>query len=519
VGSRNPVLLVGIDGATWDVIDPMIERGELPNFEALTKRGLRGRLIAVDPLSSPVVWTTIATGRFPREHGILDFTFPYEPGTEKLLVRSSVRKVPAIWNVATEAGLSVGVVGYFASHPAETIGGIMVSDRAHQGVASSISPVSEAARITPIHEDLDRKVTMKPLHDRFIHWDYDRKALKNPDDPYHLATDVVTGRIDKRIVADEFVRRSTLEVMNDEFDLTMTYFRITDHASHVGWLYYDDTDFETKPTELDKKLLHDLIPESYRYMDEVLGDLVAKAGPDTNIILVSDHGFGSATGNFEIRRHREEELTGNHRHDGLLLAAGPDIRQGTNDRMTVVDVAPTLMALLGLPISREIGGQVEEDLFTEAFRSGYEPNFVQSYEFDWSSPDTSEEVASAEEQEALEALQALGYIGNTTASGGTSDGGFDFWAIDSRLRRRALVGEITYLLYRGDTRRSGALVRQIQQRDPKLAGRLEEVVGRVLDSIETKYGTTLFDRDQFVALFADVEAVTTPEENDESGES
>ena len=101
---RAKVVFVGIDGATWDVIDPMIERGELPNFAKLAARGRRTRLIALPPLSSPIVWTTMATGTFPRSHGILGFTFPFGPSPKARPVDSSMRRDPAIWNIATAFG-------------------------------------------------------------------------------------------------------------------------------------------------------------------------------------------------------------------------------------------------------------------------------------------------------------------------------------------------------------------------------------------------------------------------------
>ena len=144
----RPLVVFCVDGATWDVIDPMIDRGELPNFRKLVETGVRGDLVSIPPVASPLVWTTVATGRFARHHNILDHVFPYTPGAKRR-VSSLQRRVPALWNIASHHSRSVAIVGYYATHPVEEVRGAMVSDRAGKGLAGGIYPAKLEAELLP----------------------------------------------------------------------------------------------------------------------------------------------------------------------------------------------------------------------------------------------------------------------------------------------------------------------------------------------------------------------------------
>src|SRR6185295_2234345 len=124
-----PVVLIGLDGADWNIIDPLIAAGKMPNLAALIERGSRGRLLTLSPTLSPVIWTTIATGVKPERHGIVDFTAINKDTGAAVPVTSNLRRVPALWNILSDAGRTVGFVGWWASFPAEKVNGYIVSDR------------------------------------------------------------------------------------------------------------------------------------------------------------------------------------------------------------------------------------------------------------------------------------------------------------------------------------------------------------------------------------------------------
>lgn len=127
--SGQRILLIGLDGADWDRLQPMIEQGRLPHIAALVERGARGRIRFERPPLSPLLWTTLATSRPPDEHGILDFV-EIEPGTGATVpVTGRGRRVKALWNFVDDAGLTSVTLGWWATWPAEPVDGWLVSDR------------------------------------------------------------------------------------------------------------------------------------------------------------------------------------------------------------------------------------------------------------------------------------------------------------------------------------------------------------------------------------------------------
>ncbi len=122
------LLLVGWDAADWKVIDPLLARGQMPNLAGLIASGVRGNNATIYPPLSPMVWTSIATGKRPTKHGIHGFTEPTEDGLAVRPVSNLGRKTKAFWNILNQNGKRCVVLGWWPSHPAEPIGGAMVSN-------------------------------------------------------------------------------------------------------------------------------------------------------------------------------------------------------------------------------------------------------------------------------------------------------------------------------------------------------------------------------------------------------
>ena len=128
--SQDPgpeVWIIGLDGADWDQLGPMIERGELPHLAALRDGGASGILRSDMPMISPILWTSIATGKTPDLHGVTWFLTDAPDGS-KMPISSYNRSVKAFWNIASEAGRTCGMVGWWATWPAEPINGWLASD-------------------------------------------------------------------------------------------------------------------------------------------------------------------------------------------------------------------------------------------------------------------------------------------------------------------------------------------------------------------------------------------------------
>jgi predicted AlkP superfamily phosphohydrolase/phosphomutase len=258
-------LVIGIDGADWGVISALWEEGKLPHLRALADRGVAGRL-GTSYGASPVIWTTVATGVVPERHGITGFAVPTPQGD--VPVSSSLRKVPALWNMLTTAGRRTAVVSWWASWPAESIAGVVVSDRSRLKVPRKVSPPE--------------------LEGQYAEWQRQAEKEQNLFDP-SLAT---AGRDHET----QFVARQLLDV---DFDLVLVYFRGVDIASHRYWKYWEPERFpDVDPEELEA--LRHMVPASYEATDAAIGKLVAKAGPAANVMVLSDHGF-HAQGREEIR--------------------------------------------------------------------------------------------------------------------------------------------------------------------------------------------------------------------------
>lgn len=467
-GEETPrVVVVGIDGAEWEVIDRLVAQGELPGFAELIAEGAHGQLMNPGPQVSPVVWSTFATGHFARDHGILDFVYPYEDVSGKQPVDVSRRRKPALWNLLDAKGLESTVVGYFVSYPAESIDGHIVSDRAFQGLEGSVWPEG----LRTVSEEVRKAVEAEreSLHSRFLPWPYDPAQAEDASSRYQQAARVIKGRIDKRILADEYLRRMTERLMQAPGDLLISYYRIVDIVSHSTWYYHDASDWEEGPAPETEALLGDLVNESYRYADEIIQMMLDRFGGNSNIIVISDHGFGSSTGRYATRNPL---LTGNHRPNGVILAHGPDIRPGELEPTTIMEVFPTLVTLLDLPVADTIPGVVNRNLLTDEFLDRRPPRFVARYDFDWQAVE-AREVDEAAQAEEMESLRGLGYVGEgVTVGDQPAASGFDFWGASDRLIVSNLHAETVYHLIRGDVAAADTVVHALERNRPDLVNLL-----------------------------------------------
>lgn len=483
----NPLIVIGIDGATWDVIDPMIASGDLPNLARLRDRGAWGPLITVGPQVSPVVWSSFSTGQFGRQHGILDFVYPYQPGPKRP-VQSTERQSPALWNLVSDAGNTISVIGYFVTYPAEKINGTMVSYKSPQKQPGADYP---ADALAPIREDLDSITRSREDRDalwsRFLPWDFDPKNPPAEDDPTAEAFRMVSGRVERRILHAEYNRRAALYLAGYPQDVFISYFGLVDFASHSLWKYYDDSDFEVKANLESKRLLANVIPEAYRYMDDYIGELLAKSPDNANILIVSDHGFGSATGIFSVKEHNRELLTGNHRPNGIFLAVGPDINAGRIDGLTIIDVFPVLAYLSGLPVADDLPGDLNLQLFTDKHLADYPPTYIRAYVNKATTVENTVSASRQAQEDNVKSLQGLGYVGESFELGDTETQTFDFWASQQELVIQHLVGELTFHLLKGDDESATAVLSEARAHDEtlprKLLARSQQALQSIRDSI------------------------------------
>ena len=138
--SKRRVLLVGWDAADWKIIHPLMDQGKMPTVKRLVETGVMANLATLHPVLSPMLWTSIATGKRPWKHGIHGFSEPTPDGQGIRPITNLSRKTKAIWNILSQNNLTSNVVGWWPSQPAEPIRGVMVSNHFHPAAGPPEQP-------------------------------------------------------------------------------------------------------------------------------------------------------------------------------------------------------------------------------------------------------------------------------------------------------------------------------------------------------------------------------------------
>jgi predicted AlkP superfamily phosphohydrolase/phosphomutase len=300
---RRPLLVVGIDGGEWKVVRRLWAEGKLPHLKAIAGRGVSATLRTAYN-SSPVIWTTVATGVTPREHGITDFVVPTPQGD--VPISSDVRKVPALWNMLSKVGRRVAVLGWWGSWPAEEINGVVVSDRALLGLERKVYPPSYLARFLADVQE----------------------ARQDPG---------LFRAGEEAQLRDAAMARTAVRLAGEGYDLLLVYFRSPDMVSHNDWKYFEPEEFPgIDPAELAAR--RDRVPRVYEAVDEALGRILDAAPRGVNVVVLSDHGFHAA---------RPEQVKVVLDMDAVLERLGYLARRGRG-----VDFAATRVYSYGSPSFR-----------------------------------------------------------------------------------------------------------------------------------------------------------------------
>ncbi len=362
--SASKVLLVGWDAADWKMIHPLMDGGLMPHTRRLVEGGVLASLTTLSPVFSPMLWTSIATGKRPFKHGVLGFSEPTADGKDVQPVTNLSRKTKVVWNILNQSGKRCHVVGWWPSHPAEPIDGVMVSNHYQRAPKSTdlkwpmapgtVHPPEMAAelaelRFHPLELAPEHVLPFVPHGDR-IDQDKDRRL------------DMLL-----RTLADctSIQSCATHLLETDPWDFSAVYFDAIDHFCHGFMKYHPPR--QPFVSERDYEIFKNVVAAAYVYHDMMLGRLLELAGPDTNVILMSDHGFHPD----HLRPHAiPAEPAGpaaEHRDLGILVLHGPNIKA---DELlhgaSVLDIAPTILALFGLPPGEDMDGRPLLDAFVAA---------------------------------------------------------------------------------------------------------------------------------------------------------
>jgi predicted AlkP superfamily phosphohydrolase/phosphomutase len=258
--SSPALTVIGLDAATFSVIDAMLAEGELKHLGKLLERGVSGTLRSTTHPLTPQAWTTMVTGVNAGRHGIFDFTEREQSGYGLRVVNGGYRRAPALWDRLTSSGRRCGLVNIPFTWPAPAVDGF--------AIAGFDSADLEAGMTHP--ESL-----LRELRRRFGAFQLDHRF------PLDSAGEIDLERV--RREAEQKVEITLWLLQELEPELLFMVFMALDHVQHLCW------------EDWEQRGLSSAVADAYRILDECTGAIVAAVGDDANVLVVSDHGAGRWT--------------------------------------------------------------------------------------------------------------------------------------------------------------------------------------------------------------------------------
>ncbi|HZM88326.1 MAG TPA: alkaline phosphatase family protein [Blastocatellia bacterium] len=266
----NKLLVIGLDGASFNVLDSLIEKGYLPTIAGLIASGARSDLTTTFPPITAVAWSSFMTGKNPGKHGIFEFVRRDHQSNRELAVNASFRQGRAIWDLLSDAGNKVIVHNFPCTYPPHEINGLMIADfmtpRGRRDFAYPESLLDE------------------------IEGEFGSYRL-------HLSQTYAEGNVDAVLdeLFDELEYKAKVAeylMTRYEWDAFFQYFWGTDRIQHELWHIIDDQ--HPRHNEEEARVYRDRVYEYFKRVDEILGRLIVVAGNDPLVLIASDHGFGAA---------------------------------------------------------------------------------------------------------------------------------------------------------------------------------------------------------------------------------
>lgn len=402
VAPARRVVLVGLDGLGPARLRDGVAAGRLPALAEMIRRGAHGPLATLRPTEGPPIWTTVFTGRLPRDHGIKSFATYHLRGSDTTFealpkgalvglverlglvsragVTASSRRKRALWNALNAFGIETGVVRFWGTHPPERVKGFMLSHTFHQPTGD---PVRAAEVLYPpdlLNEVWAREVEPEGVPAELVaefvdpsappagrHWPWRRELVEralSPDLTYHRAGDVLRSAYDPPFFA--------------------TYFYGLDVVGHSFLRYAEPDRFgDVRPEEV--RRFGRVLDRYESLLDEWVGQAMRDLKRGDVLLVVS--GYGMQPVSFARRlltpAGDEPPLAGTHANapDGVILAYGDGVRAGAvTSAASVLDVTPTVLYLMGLPVARDMEGRALTEALDADFTRAHPLTFIPSYE-------------------------------------------------------------------------------------------------------------------------------------------
>ena len=418
--SPRKVLLIGWDAADWKTIMPLVDAGKMPNLARLMDRGLCGHMATLQPSHSPMLWTSIATGKRPYKHGIHGFSEPDPVSGDIRPVTNLSRNTKAIWNILNQVGLNTITIGWWPSNPVEELSkGVMVSNDYQTGYGSNLKqwPLKPGTIHPPRLEKSLAELRFHPTELTEVELRPFLPGLKglSPEDLHKAENDPRMQWLLKIIAECSSIHSAATDLMQKEpWDFMAVYYDAIDHIGHSFMRYHPPQQKEVD--DWDFRVFRYCLEGTYRYHDLMLGALLRLAGEETTVILMSDHGFHPDHLRPAGIPREPDGPTVEHRQFGIFVAKGPGIRQ--DERIygaNLLDICPTLLHLFGLPFGEDMDGRVLLDIYDGSPADVERIPSWDEVEGDHGMHPPDKQISPADSKAALQQLVALGYIAEPNA--------------------------------------------------------------------------------------------------------
>ena len=385
------VTIVAIDGGSLQFITSATTEGRLPNFGRILDAGAVMHLATLHPTSAEAVWTAVATGKWPQKNGVRsasdyrlarggepiqllpDYCFAHGLVRFGFLVEephtSAALRTRTLWSILSTLGMPVGVVGWPLTDPAPRVRGYLVSDTYHR-VAFAPMGLEGSSAVYPPDAQADAAAALEEV------------AAERADVLPASSLDArfeTPGRTDRGYdrIAQALARSRPAQV-------AVVRYQSLDAIGHYFLRYAMPAQFGDV-TDEERRRFGSVLDRHYSMIDEAIGRAIAALGPDDLLLVVSGYGMEPLGLGKRIleRLIGDPDVSGTHETapDGFLMAYGaPVARARLLPRASVVDVVPTVLYFLGLPIGRDMDGYARADLFPRSFTDERPITFIPTYD-------------------------------------------------------------------------------------------------------------------------------------------
>ncbi len=405
------VFVLGIDGVSRKMLFSLINQGHLPNISSLLKEGGYAVFKSPPSLEAPGIWTTLGTGIASSRHGVNDFeqtkirgiqgdlaynkgemgfyrilhaVLPHFRMTEEEPVSGNSLNFKPVWEILGDFGKRVGVVNWWATWPAASTNGVIISDRAFIGHYTGERSERD---IFPhsLHQELKRYLA-DPKEIR-------KKIFSGDQEKFKALTQRLKENLTYILAGDYFTLQATVGLLKQKnFDFIASYFPGVDLIKRG---YFKK---EADPVFDDFLEINEFINHYMAFMDDSIGKIcgILKTEENHLVILVFEPGIeGAGT------RHSE-------RSEGLMIFSGKEIEADTTTRASITDLTPTILAVQGFPLSGEFKGRILKEVFKDSFKERMVDNIISTY--GRRSVPMTKKISGKIKNQVMEKFKSLGYI-------------------------------------------------------------------------------------------------------------